>query len=253
MSTVIDSFTSLIGQMTFSEKRTALHLLMNSIDSLLIDPLESPAIPVAAPVDAPSASAPSTPVKKAKKVKVPGAPKRPAAPGVKAWCAFVKHCKTTQPELFKEAKKEAERLAICGGIKERDTPAYEAWVAEWLASSPPVSDSEDVIVVSDSEDVIVVSDSDVDADLLKMTGQELRDTWAALSGKAAGLKSTGKLSNKDLLKKAIMVLRAEKVVIKQEPVELEPRQIAHPVVEAAAPAAAVPAPVKKATKKLKSV
>ena len=80
---------------------------------------------------------------KTKKVKDPNAPKKAAAPGVKAWNAFVKHCKTTQPALFTETKKESERLAICGAIKEKDTPAYEAWVKNWLATaSAAPSDTE---------------------------------------------------------------------------------------------------------------
>jgi hypothetical protein len=71
--------------------------------------------------------------KKAKKEKDPNAPKKAAAPGVLAWNAFVKHCKQAQPELFTGTTKESERLAICGGIKTRDTQAYEAWVKAWLA------------------------------------------------------------------------------------------------------------------------
>ena len=72
---------------------------------------------------------------KAKK-KDPNAPKKAAAPGVKAWNGFVKHCKATMPELFTSTTKEAERLAICGGIKEKDLPAYQAWVANFLTTLP---------------------------------------------------------------------------------------------------------------------
>jgi len=88
-----------------------------------------------------------------KKAKDPNAPKRAAAPGVLAWNAFIKHCKTTQPTLFEGIKLEKDRLAICGGIKEKDLPAYQAWVAEFIknlpsapASAPasaPTSDTED--------------------------------------------------------------------------------------------------------------
>jgi len=91
---------------------------------------------------APIAAAPAAGSKKAskaKKEKDPNAPKKAAAPGVLAWNAFVKHCKTTQPTLFEGIKKEAERLAICGGIKEKDVAAYEAWVKNWLATVPASS------------------------------------------------------------------------------------------------------------------
>jgi hypothetical protein len=94
-------------------------------------------------------TAPVTAGKKSKKD--PNAPKRAAAPGVLAWNAFIKHCKTTQPTLFEGIKLEKDRLAICGGIKEKDLPAYQAWVAEFIknipaASAPasaPSSDTED--------------------------------------------------------------------------------------------------------------
>ena len=111
MSTVMNSMIDLIGQMTFEEKRVALHLLVNS--------LETTSKPAA------QESVTATPEKKTKKVKDPNAPKKAAAPGVKAWCAFVKHCKETQPELFTEAKKEAERLAICGGINRARTVSVQ--------------------------------------------------------------------------------------------------------------------------------
>lgn len=88
-----------------------------------------------------------------KKAKDPNAPKRGAAPGVLAWNAFIKHCKTTQPTLFEGIKLEKDRLAICGGIKEKDLPAYQAWVADFIknlpsgpASAPasaPASDTEE--------------------------------------------------------------------------------------------------------------
>lgn len=113
---VIENLKSLIAQMSVSEKTMALHLLADSFE------------------------APQTPVRAKAEKKTPGAPKRPSTA---AWHAFIKHCKTTQPALFTETKKESERLAICGAIKEKDTPAYEAWVKNWLATaSAAPSDTE---------------------------------------------------------------------------------------------------------------
>ena len=183
---VIENLKSLIAQMSVSEKTMALHLLADSFE------------------------APQTPVRAKAEKKTPGAPKRPSTA---AWHAFIKHCKTTQPALFADAKKESEKRAICLSIKEKDLPAYEAWVGEWNASHSD-SDSESVIVVSDSEET-----SNADPDLLKMNCQELRDTWAPLVGKVTGLKSSGKLNTRQKLIDAIMVLRAEKVEIKVEPID----------------------------------
>jgi hypothetical protein len=97
----------------------------------------------------------AAPAEKSKKQKDPNAPKKEAAPGVKAWNAFVKHCKATQPTLFTDIKLEKERLAICGGIKEKDLPAYQAWVAEFLKnlpasapSTPATSDTEEAPVAA---------------------------------------------------------------------------------------------------------
>ena len=90
----------------------------------------------------------TAPVVAKKSKKDPNAPKRPAANGVLAWNAFIKHCKTSQPTLFEGIKLEKDRLAICGGIKEKDLPAYQAWVAEFIKNipalpTPPSSDTED--------------------------------------------------------------------------------------------------------------
>jgi len=127
----------MIQSLSLNEKVTLNQLLAAAIaEEVTGAPLKS------APLkSAPLKSAPlkSDDTVKTKKAKDPNAPKKAASPGVKAWNAFVKHCKKTQPELFKDTKKESERLAICGGIKERDTVAYDAWVKNWLTES---SDSE---------------------------------------------------------------------------------------------------------------
>lgn len=92
---------------------------------------------------------------KAKKAKDPNAPKKEAAPGVKAWNAFVKHCKTTQPQLFADVKLEKERLAICGSIKEKDLAAYQAWVAEFLKTLPASASAPASAPASDTEETEV--------------------------------------------------------------------------------------------------
>ena len=104
---------------------------MNLTDKLALNQL------LAASIAKEIGTAPVTGAKKSKKD--PNAPKRPAANGVLAWNAFIKHCKTTQPTLFEGIKLEKDRLAICGGIKEKDLPAYQAWVAEFIKNIPAAS------------------------------------------------------------------------------------------------------------------
>jgi len=88
-----------------------------------------------------------------KKAKDPNAPKRGAAPGVLAWNAFIKHCKSTKPTLFEGIKLEKDRLAICGSIKEKDLPAYQAWVAEFIKNLPAAPASAPVSApTSDTEE-----------------------------------------------------------------------------------------------------
>jgi hypothetical protein len=87
-----------------------------------------------------------------KKEKDPNAPKRKAAPGVLAWNAFVKHCKAVEPQLFEGVKLEKDRLAICGGIKLRDTAAYESFVADFIKALPPSGASS--VTESDAEEAV---------------------------------------------------------------------------------------------------
>ena len=58
-------------------------------------------------------------------------PKRKAAAGTLAWGAFVKHVKTTQPDIFEGVTKESEKLVIVKGIRAEDMAAYDTFVADW--------------------------------------------------------------------------------------------------------------------------
>jgi hypothetical protein len=58
-------------------------------------------------------------------------PKRKAAAGTLAWTAFVKHIKTTQPDIFEGVTKESDKLVIVKGIRAEDMDAYNAFVTEW--------------------------------------------------------------------------------------------------------------------------
>ena len=58
-------------------------------------------------------------------------PKRKAAAGTLAWGAFVKHIKTTQPDIFDGVTKESDKLVIVKGVRAEDMAAYDSFVAEW--------------------------------------------------------------------------------------------------------------------------
>ena len=71
--------------------------------------------------------------KRGPKAKADGEPKtkRKAALGTLAWMAYVKHIKTTQPELLEGHTKESEKLAIIKMVRGEDPQGYEAFVAAW--------------------------------------------------------------------------------------------------------------------------
>jgi hypothetical protein len=83
-------------------------------------------------------------------------PKRKTAAGTLAWFSFVKHCKSTMPDLFSDCKTEPERLAVCKTIRADDMPAYELFVKEFKKTSeapvavaePPVAEAPKPSVVT---------------------------------------------------------------------------------------------------------
>jgi hypothetical protein len=60
---------------------------------------------------------------------------KPAAPGTKAWSAFVEHCRTTMPERFASAPPK-DRMVIAKAIKDEDPEAYKAFAAKYIAEHP---------------------------------------------------------------------------------------------------------------------
>ena len=111
MST-IDQITALIGELSFAEKLTINEQLASSIRK------EGKGV-------------------KGKKVKGDAKadkPKRKAALGTRAWTAYVKHIKTTQPDAFEGITKESEKLVIVKGIRADDPDGYKTFTDEWKAS-----------------------------------------------------------------------------------------------------------------------
>ena len=49
-----------------------------------------------------------------------------------AWAAFAKHTIATRPDAFEGVKRFGEKLKLIKGIREEDTTAYEAFVADWM-------------------------------------------------------------------------------------------------------------------------
>ena len=72
---------------------------------------------------------------------------KPAAPGTKAWSAFIEHCRATMPERFASAPPK-DRMIIAKAIKDEDPEAYKAFAAKYIAENPA---SEAASVVSDAE------------------------------------------------------------------------------------------------------
>lgn len=74
---------------------------------------------------------------------------KPAAPGTKAWSAFIEHCRATMPERFASAPPK-DRMVITKAIKDEDAEAYKAFAAKYVAEHPA---SEAASVASDAESV----------------------------------------------------------------------------------------------------
>lgn len=49
-----------------------------------------------------------------------------------AWSAFAKHTIATRPDAFEGVKRFGEKLKLIKGIREQDTAAYDAFVADWM-------------------------------------------------------------------------------------------------------------------------
>jgi hypothetical protein len=74
---------------------------------------------------------------------------KPAAPGTKAWSAFIEHCRATMPERFASAPPK-DRMIIAKAIKDEDPEAYKAFAAKYIAEHP-ASETASVASASDAE------------------------------------------------------------------------------------------------------
>jgi len=92
------------------------------------------------------ASAPAS--TKAKATKPSARAGKPAAPGTKAWSAFIEHCRSTMPDRFASAPPK-DRMVIAKAIKDEDPEAYKAFAAKYIAEHPA---SEVASVASASSD-----------------------------------------------------------------------------------------------------
>jgi hypothetical protein len=75
---------------------------------------------------------------------------KPAAPGTRAWSAFIEHCRATMPERFASAPPK-DRMIIAKAIKDEDPEAYKAFAAKYVAEHPA---SETASVASDTEQAV---------------------------------------------------------------------------------------------------
>jgi hypothetical protein len=62
------------------------------------------------------------------------APEPPLSPRERqlAWSAFAKHTIATRPEAFEGVKRFGEKLKRIKLLREDDTVAYDAFVADWM-------------------------------------------------------------------------------------------------------------------------
>ena len=61
---------------------------------------------------------------------------KPAAPGTKAWSAFIEHAKATWPERFALPALPKDRMTIAKAIKDEDPEAYRVFCEKYVAEHP---------------------------------------------------------------------------------------------------------------------
>ena len=93
------------------------------------------------------APAPASAAKASKKTSARAG--KPAAPGTKAWSAFIEHCRSTMPDRFAPPALPKDRMVIAKAIKDEDPEAYKAFAAKYVAEHPA---SEVASVASASSD-----------------------------------------------------------------------------------------------------
>jgi hypothetical protein len=77
---------------------------------------------------------------------------KPAAPGTKAWSAFIEHAKTRWPERFAPPALPKDRMAIAKAIKDEDPAAYKAFCEQYIAEHPAVESDSEAASVAPKED-----------------------------------------------------------------------------------------------------
>ena len=80
---------------------------------------------------------------------------KPAAPGTKAWTAFVTHVQSTMPERFAPPAAPKDRMVIAKAIKDEDPAAYKSFCEQYVSAhpAPAESDAETVAPLSASASV----------------------------------------------------------------------------------------------------
>ena len=67
---------------------------------------------------------------------------KPAAPGTKAWTAFVAHVQSTMPERFAPPAAPKDRMVIAKAIKDEDPTAYKSFCEQYVAAHPAPAESD---------------------------------------------------------------------------------------------------------------
>jgi hypothetical protein len=150
---------------------------------------------------------------------------KPAAPGTKAWTAFVTHVQSTMPERFAPPALPKDRMVIAKAIKDEDPVAYKSFCEQYVSAhpAPAESDAETVAPLSASASVSASASAEKPK---RVISEEQKAKMKAGREKAA-------LAKKEAIAAGTVVPKA-----KAEKAKAEPKAKA----EKAKPAKATPAP-----------
>lgn len=141
-------------------------------------------------------------------------PKRKAALGTRAWMAYVKHIKETQPDALEGFKKEAEKLALIKEIRAQDTEGYNAFVAAWKEEhKDDASQAEASEVEAEAEDDTASVTSAASAPSVPAPQTSAQKIAAIKAAKAAA--TPAKAATATPVKKAVKTPTAPKKEVKK--------------------------------------
>jgi ribonuclease E len=156
---------------------------------------------------------------------------KPAAPGTKAWTAFVTHVQSTMPERFAPPAAPKDRMVIAKAIKDEDPAAYKSFCEQYVSAHPAPAESDAETVAPLSASASVAASASASAEKPKrVISEEQKAKMKAGREKAAAAK-------KEAIAAGTVVPKAKAKAEKAKPA---PKAKAEPKAESApAPKASV--------------